>query len=56
MYLGINFLISQGVTPFFIDVNVGLPGGTQESELTPQVYLKRPSGILKFIETTSQEV
>lgn len=56
MYLGIDSLISQGVTPFVIDVNVGLPGGAQEYELTHQVYLKRPSGIFKFIETTSQEV
>lgn len=56
MYLGIDFLISPKLTPFVIEVNVGLPGGAQEYELTHQVYLKRSSGIFEFIESTSQEI
>lgn len=56
MYLGIVFLITPDLYPFAIEVNVGLPGGAQEYELTHQVYLGRSSGIFENIETTSQEV
>jgi hypothetical protein len=56
MYLGIDFLITSELKPFVIEVNVGLPGGAQEYELTHQVYLGRSSGIFEVIEHTSREV
>jgi hypothetical protein len=42
--------------PFVVEVNVGLPGGAQEYELTHQVYFGKSSGIFEKIERTSQEV
>jgi len=54
MYLGIDFLISPDLRPFVAEVNVGLPGGAQEFELTHQVYLGKPSGIFDKIETASR--
>jgi hypothetical protein len=56
MYLGIDFLITSHLTPFVIEVNMGLPGGAQEYELTHQVYLGRSSDIFEKIERTSREV
>ena len=56
MYLGIDFLVTPQLTPFVVEVNVGLPGGAQEYELTHQVFHGRPSGIFEKIERTSQEV
>ncbi len=56
MYLGIDFLVSPQLTPFVVEVNVGLPGGAQEYELTHQVFHGRPSGIFEKVERTSREV
>lgn len=56
MYLGIDFLVTPHLTPFVVEVNVGLPGGAQEYELTHQVYLGKSSGIFEKIERTSREV
>jgi hypothetical protein len=56
MYLGIDFLITPELTPLVIEVNVGLPGGAQEYDLTHQVYLGRSSDIFETIEHISLEV
>lgn len=56
MYLGIDFLITSHLMPFVIEVNIGLPGGAQEYELTHQVYLGTSSDIFEKIERTSREV
>jgi len=56
MYLGIDFLVPPHLTPFVVEVNVGLPGGAQEYELTHQVFHGRPSGIFEQIEATSREI
>jgi len=56
MYLGIDFLVTSHLTPFVVEVNVGLPGGAQEYELTHQVCLGRSSGIFEKIERTSREI
>jgi hypothetical protein len=53
MYVGIDFLISPDLRPYVVEVNVGLPGGAQEYDLTHLVYLGRPSGIFDKIEKTS---
>ncbi len=54
MYVGIDFLISPEQQPYVIEVNVGLPGGAQEYELTHLVFLDTPSGIFEKIENTSR--
>jgi ATP-grasp domain len=54
MYLGIDFLLGSGRLPYVVEVNVGLPGGAQEYDLTHLVYLGRPSGIFDKIEKTSR--
>ena len=56
MYLGIDFLISSGLKPYVIDVNVGLPGGAQEYHRTHQAYLHRPSKIFSRIEEISDRI
>jgi hypothetical protein len=56
MYLGIDFLVTPHLAPFVVEVNVGLPGGAQEYELTHQGYLGKSSGIFEKIERTSREV
>ena len=56
MYLGIDFLVTPYLAPFVVEVNVGLPGGAQEYELTYQVYLGKSSSIFEKIEQTSQDV
>jgi len=56
MYLGIDFLVTPQLTPFVVEVNVGLPGGAQEYELTHQVFHGRPSGIFEKVERTSRDV
>ena len=56
MYLGIDFLVTPQLTPFVVEVNVGLPGGAQEYELTHQVFHGRPSGIFEKVERTSRGV
>ena len=56
MYLGIDFLVSPHLMPFVVEVNVGLPGGAQEYELTHQVFHGRPSRIFEKVERTSREI
>jgi len=56
MYLGIDFLVTPQLVPFVVEVNVGLPGGAQEYELTHRVFQGKPSGIFEKIERTSREV
>jgi hypothetical protein len=56
MYLGIDFLVTPHLPPVVVEVNVGLPGGAQEYELTHLVYLGKSSGIFESIERTSREV
>jgi hypothetical protein len=53
VYLGIDFLISANLRPFVVEVNVGLPGGAQEYDLTHLVFYGRSSGIFDKIEKTS---
>ncbi len=54
MYLGIDFLISPGLRPFVVDVNVGLPGGAQEYDRTFLVRAGLRSGIFEDIEAISR--
>jgi hypothetical protein len=56
MYLGIDFLISPGLEPFVIEVNVGLPGGAEEYQRTHLVFLQRPSDVFSRIEEISRRV
>ncbi|NWF93510.1 MAG: hypothetical protein HXY46_11375 [Syntrophaceae bacterium] len=56
MYLGIDFLINPELKPFVSEVNVGLPGGAQEYDLTHLVHYGRPSDIFRKIEEISQRV
>jgi hypothetical protein len=54
MYLGIDFLFAPSGDPFVVDINVGLPGGAQEIDLTHRVLRGRPSGIFEAIESISR--
>ncbi len=56
MYLGIDFLVTPHLTPYVVEVNMGLPGGAQEYEFTHQVYRGKSSAIFEKIERTSREV
>lgn len=56
MYLGIDFLLTQALRLYVVEVNVGLPGGAHEYNLTHLVHLGKPSDIFTRIETTSQRV
>ncbi len=56
MYLGIDFLIHSNLSPYVIEINVGLPGGAQEYELAHQVYHGKTSNIFSKIEEISQRV
>jgi hypothetical protein len=64
MYLGIDFLIThwpkghlrRDLKPFVVEVNVGLPGGAQEYDLTHLVSFGKPSSIFTRIEETSLKV
>ena len=56
MYLGIDFLISPELKPYVVEVNVGLPGGAQEYDLTHLVFVGRPSDIFTRVEETSLRV
>jgi len=53
MYLGIDFIIEPRLKPYLIEVNIGLPGGAQEYDLTHQVYLGKSSDIFSRIEEIS---
>ena len=56
MYLGIDFLVTPELNPLVVEVNVGLPGGAQEHDLTSLVHTGRPSGVFSRIEKVSHEV
>ncbi len=56
MYLGIDFLIGPDLKTYVVEVNVGLPGGAQEYELTHLVRFGKPSDIFNRIEETSLRV
>ena len=56
MYLGIDFLITPDLTLFLVEVNVGLPGGAHEYDLTHRVHSGEPSDVFQRIESTSQKV
>lgn len=56
MYLGIDFLVAPNLRLFVVEVNVGLPGGAQEYDLTCRVHTGRPSEVFDRIEKTSHEV
>lgn len=55
MYLGIDFLIGPDLDPAVIEVNVGLPGGAHEYDLTCRVRLGRPSDVFRKIEDIARE-
>ena len=54
MYLGIDFLITSDLTLHLTEVNVGLPGGAHEYDLTHRIHFGKPSDIFQRIELTSQ--
>jgi hypothetical protein len=56
MYLGIDFLITPELKPYIIEVNVGLPGGAQEYQLTHLVHFGKPSDVFSRIEEISLRV
>lgn len=56
MYLGIDFLLTAGLQPCVVEVNMGLPGGAQEYDFTHLVCLGGPSDIFTRIEETSLRV
>ncbi len=56
MYVGIDFLIAPDLRPYVVEVNVGLPGGAQEHDLTCRVHTGRPSDVFRRIEETSRDV
>jgi hypothetical protein len=53
MYLGIDYLITRELKPYVVEVNVGLPGGAQEYDLTHRVRYGEPSDIFNRIENIS---
>ena len=55
MYLGIDFLIAPDLSPHVIEVNLGLPGGAQEYDLTCLVHNGRTSDVFRTIEEISRE-
>jgi hypothetical protein len=56
MYLGTDFLITPDLKPYVVEVNVGLPGGAQEYQLTHLVHFNRPSDVFDKIERTSRRI
>ncbi|HUU37050.1 MAG TPA: hypothetical protein VMW46_02455 [Candidatus Desulfaltia sp.] len=56
MYLGIDFLVAPDLRPYIVEVNLGLPGGAQEYDLTCLVHTGRPSDVFRTIEQISREV
>jgi hypothetical protein len=53
MYLGIDYLITRELKPYVVEVNVGLPGGAQEYDLTHRVRYGKPSDVFTRIEDIS---
>ncbi len=56
MYLGIDFLVAPDLRPCVVDVNVGLPGGATEYDLTCRVHTGRPSAVFRTIDEISEDV
>jgi len=56
MYLGIDFLITSELKLYLVEVNIGLPGGAHEYDLTHLVHFGKPSDIFRRIEWTSRKV
>ncbi len=56
MYLGVDFLIAPDLRPYVIEVNLGLPGGAQEYDLTCCVHNGRNSDVFRTIEEISLEI
>jgi hypothetical protein len=56
LYLGIDFLIASDLQLYVVEVNLGLPGGAQEYDLTCRVYKGNPSEVFQTIEETSRDV
>jgi hypothetical protein len=55
MYLGIDFLLTSELKLYLAEVNVGLPGGAHEFDLTHRVRFGKPSDIFQRIGSTSQK-
>jgi hypothetical protein len=55
LYLGIDFLVTPSLRPHVVEVNLGLPGGAQEYDLTFQVRHGRRSGVFRKIETIARD-
>ena len=55
MYMGVDFLISPDLRPYVIEVNLGLPGGAQEYDLTCLVHNGRASDVFGTIEEISRD-
>ena len=53
MYLGIDFLIGPTLEPYVVEVNMGLPGGAHEYDLTRRVRAGGPSDVFRTIEAIS---
>jgi hypothetical protein len=56
MYLGIDFLLTSELKLYLAEVNVGLPGGAHEFDLTHRVRFGKASDIFQRIESTSQKI
>jgi hypothetical protein len=56
MYVGLDFLVDSGLKPYLVEVNVGLPGGAQEYDLTYQVHFGKSSNIFERIEALSRRI
>lgn len=56
MYLGIDFLIAPDLRPYVVEVNLGLPGGAQEYDLTCIVHKGCSSDVFRMIEDIAHNV
>jgi hypothetical protein len=52
----VDFLVAPDLRPFVVEVNLGLPGGAQEYDLTFRVYNGLPSDVFQTIEAISRDV
>jgi hypothetical protein len=53
VYIGLDFLVDKALKLYLVEVNLGLPGGAQEIDLTHSVRRGAPSGVFARIETCS---
>jgi hypothetical protein len=56
LYLGIDFLVTPNLRPHAVEVNLGLPGGAQEYDLTCLVHNGGRSDVFWRIEEISRQV